>query len=225
MQCCCAEPEKEEMKILDTNLLGEVQPVLPASGREQQQVQEETASSAPAKFNVTVERTENSFFGMDLSAAGPVLMVSTIADPKSLIGSWNSTCASNLQVAQYDRLVTVNGFEGATGKETLAMLKSSKGQIVLVFERPNIFEADIKKSGGQTLGLTLSPGPNFLLVNDVQGGPVQEYNASVQPRLQIQSGARVISVGGHTGTGKELLSMIEAMSDTTKIKVATWNLS
>lgn len=223
--CCCADQETEELKLLDTNLLGEVQPVIPVQGKEQQQVQEETVTSAPAQFNVTVEREGESFFGMDLSAAGPVLMVSAVADPKSLIGCWNSTCASHLQVVQYDRLVTVNGFAGGNGKETLALLKGSKGQIVLAFERANIFEADINISEGQKLGLKFSAGPNFLLIIDVQDGSVQEYNASAQPPLQIQPGARVISVGGRTGTGKELMSAIDAMTGTAKIQIASWNIS
>lgn len=225
-QCCCAEGPNDGGGGLPEDMLAEAQSAMTQPGKEdkEQALNEVNGESWPVRFHVNVERNSKSFLGMDLSAAGPVLMVSSIAAGESLIGAWNKNCADAVKtVDKFDRLVSVNGFSGAKGKDTLDKLKVSMGQLVLVFERPNIFDQEFEVSKGEGLGLALSPGPTFILINSVQEGPVQRHNATAPKEQQIKLGSRVLEVNGQKGSGQELFNLARGVTGTNKLKFVTWS--
>lgn len=219
-QCCCAEGEHVDMKLPE----------------EMWSVTEENSVSAAVpqgkeekpkevmQFHVSVERTGDTPLGMDLSSAGPVLMVSSIAHENTLIGAWNNTCEKSQRVDRLDRLVSVNGFSGAKAKDTLDKLKVSKGQLVLVFERPYLFEAVFEVADGEGLGLAMSAGPNFILINSAQeGGPVQKHNAVAPDEQKIKFGTRILEVNGQTGTGPELTRLARSVTGKATLKFVNWS--
>eukprot|EP00930_Biecheleria_cincta_P091361 TRINITY_DN80910_c0_g1_i1.p1 TRINITY_DN80910_c0_g1~~TRINITY_DN80910_c0_g1_i1.p1 ORF type:complete len:228 (-),score=59.09 TRINITY_DN80910_c0_g1_i1:95-778(-) len=224
-QCCCAEAEPKEMHFSE-EFFNEAQSVMPALGKEDHEEAlsvKEDGSSWPVRFHVNVERTTTSFLGMDLSAAGPVLMVSSIAATESLIGAWNVSCDTTQRVDKYDRLVSVNGYMGAKGKDTLEKLKVSQGQLVLVFERPSVFEVEFEVSKAEELGLVVSTGPSFILISSVEEGLVQQHNTRAPKEQQIKLGTRVLEVNGQPGSGANLESLVKALAGKTKLKFVTWS--
>lgn len=238
-QCCCCADDIRQPD--DTFLVEDIwsvtergpSAVMPLGKEDQEKAPNEATVNGdpgPRRFHVNVERTDKSVLGMDLSSAGPVLMVNSIAHGATLISVWNKICEKSQRVERFDRLVSVNGFSGARGKDTLDKLKVCTGQLVLVFERPSWFEAEFEVLDGEELGLAMSPGPDFILIHRVQEGPVEEHNANIKKSSgapgcwrQMKFGTRVVEVNGQTGTGSELTRLARAAAGKTSIKFINWS--
>jgi len=183
------------------------------------------SADEPSNFTISVERAPGSFLGIDLVAAGKVCMVDNVTPNDSLVGEWNRTCANNVQVRKYDRLLKVNGRVSEKGKDALDAIKESQGNVTIDFQRPNILEVRLPSGTGQSLGLRLKAGPNFLLVTSIDEGSAQVYNSGVEPRQQIKASSRILTVNGKTISGDELMKEIKRSADASEVlemKVLTW---
>lgn len=178
---------------------------------------------AEEPFFVTLERLPTSIFGVDLSAAGKFCMVNSVSDPPSLVGSWNAAAEEPLRVRRLDRLLGINGFSSDKGKEILEKLRDAKGQVVLEFGRPTVFEVEVNLATSNGLGLGLKTGPSFLMVSSIEDGLVHEYNARVATRHQVKLSSRILAINGKSGKGDELLAVLKEASGPLKLSVVYWN--
>eukprot|EP00930_Biecheleria_cincta_P085331 TRINITY_DN74725_c0_g1_i1.p1 TRINITY_DN74725_c0_g1~~TRINITY_DN74725_c0_g1_i1.p1 ORF type:complete len:237 (+),score=51.59 TRINITY_DN74725_c0_g1_i1:28-738(+) len=232
--CCCAEDlNQEQMITIKQDLvMPEEAPVIAhpvISGKTAPAAPEDPpqgSADEPNHFTVTVDRAPGTFLGIDLVAAGKVCMVDNITENDSLVGEWNRTCDSSAQVRRYDRLCKVDGRLSEKGKDALDAIKACQGKVTIEFERPNILEVRLPTGKGQSLGLRLKAGPNFLLVTNVDEGSVKVYNSGVDQSQQIKASSRIMTVNGKTVSGEELMKEIQRSADALEVvelKVLTWS--
>lgn len=157
-------------------------------------------------FTVMVQKEEGCALGVNLIAAGSVLMVHDDAiDPEGLLGLWNASCIDDLKVARYDRLLQINEYRTTNTHELVDRVKTCEGMIELTFEKPSI--RWVKLSGGHSLGLSLKYGPDFAEVIAVQEWFAQKYNAGLSPPQRIKPSSKIVEIDGQRGTGKQLLDL------------------
>mmetsp|Transcript_60606 Transcript_60606/g.113203 ORF Transcript_60606/g.113203 Transcript_60606/m.113203 type:complete len:210 (+) Transcript_60606:73-702(+) len=174
----------------------------------------------PDTFDVFLNRTPGTYFGVDLSSAGKACVVTSVTTD-GLIADWNNTCPSELKVQKYDRLLKVNGSASEKSKEVLDMLKATHNKMVLTFQRGTISEVKIQR-GALNLGMHLKDGPHFLLVLGVEDGVVKDYNKYVPLERQIQQSDRIIGVDGFEGVGAALMEKVRNAGEEVSLKVLSW---
>eukprot|EP00931_Biecheleriopsis_adriatica_P097942 TRINITY_DN71827_c0_g1_i1.p1 TRINITY_DN71827_c0_g1~~TRINITY_DN71827_c0_g1_i1.p1 ORF type:complete len:282 (-),score=47.42 TRINITY_DN71827_c0_g1_i1:100-903(-) len=184
---------------------------------------EETAAG-PVLFDVVVLRDAEPTFGINLSLADQVCMVADITDG-TLIGKWNETCDPAHKVKRGDRVFALNK-RCYKAKDVPNSLKIATGKITVTFQRPRRNKVTLH-TGGQSLGISLREGPDFLLVFDIFAGVVAEYNKSVcdRPGTQLRKSSRITSVDGVKGTGEDLMKLIRSGADAKEertLEFITW---
>eukprot|EP00931_Biecheleriopsis_adriatica_P109403 TRINITY_DN83666_c0_g1_i1.p1 TRINITY_DN83666_c0_g1~~TRINITY_DN83666_c0_g1_i1.p1 ORF type:complete len:239 (+),score=52.65 TRINITY_DN83666_c0_g1_i1:68-784(+) len=222
MFSCCCSAEKEEdalvvpLDVKINHLSAEYEPVTEKESKEAPEElppwHPEVSPQVPERLkpvvlDIVVLRKPAQPFGMDLSASGSVCVVNTI--PRDgVVGEHNASASPDLQVRQYDRLLSVNGDAPSKGKEILELLKVATGDIALRFQRPVMTKAILKKDARGSLGVMLKEGPNFLLVTRVVEGPVEEYNATVSADQALVVSSRIFRVNGASGGGEALMKLV-----------------
>eukprot|EP00930_Biecheleria_cincta_P087825 TRINITY_DN77061_c0_g1_i1.p1 TRINITY_DN77061_c0_g1~~TRINITY_DN77061_c0_g1_i1.p1 ORF type:complete len:314 (-),score=58.31 TRINITY_DN77061_c0_g1_i1:154-1071(-) len=213
----------------------ETKKVKPAAGKTKAiRPAAEGAKAAPASdrsgptdaritFTVSFDRSATSVFGVDISAAGKFCVVNGVTDGDSLVGSWNASVEADRRVKTQDRLLGINGYTSEKGKDLLDKLKGARGNLVLEFQRPTLFEVALTPAPKVGLGLGLKAGPSFLMVTSIDVGPAKEYNSCAAPQQEIKISSRVLAINGKAGTGDELMSCLTSASGPLKLDMVYWS--
>eukprot|EP00930_Biecheleria_cincta_P015674 TRINITY_DN12994_c0_g1_i1.p1 TRINITY_DN12994_c0_g1~~TRINITY_DN12994_c0_g1_i1.p1 ORF type:complete len:226 (-),score=32.32 TRINITY_DN12994_c0_g1_i1:157-834(-) len=222
-ECCCADKKDDSMITLKLDMAFNSEVVLDVDTQQMDKQQQEAEDEF--RFSVTVDRAPDSFFGIDLSAAGAVCMVNEVTNTNSLIGAWNQSVEPARHVAKNDRVVSVNGQSSDKAKDLLDILKSSHGLLHLEFERPEIIEAELHPGTEQACVFTMKKGPTFLLITGVDETAFEVHNPDADPRHVFQSSSRVVEVNGIRGSGDELIEEYRkgtSRSEAVTLRVLTW---
>mmetsp|Transcript_106815 Transcript_106815/g.297355 ORF Transcript_106815/g.297355 Transcript_106815/m.297355 type:complete len:354 (-) Transcript_106815:140-1201(-) len=141
------------------------------------------------------------------------LQLETLGDATELIGrvgdgalaAYNETAKEHETVRPGDVIIEVNG---KTHEEMFDELRHAAELEILIARPTAKFQVQIVKN--QTLGVKLKYYENgpFLVLSEINEGPIQEWNAANQDQ-EVKIDDRILSVNGTTGTSEELLKLVE----------------
>mmetsp|Transcript_97551 Transcript_97551/g.259121 ORF Transcript_97551/g.259121 Transcript_97551/m.259121 type:complete len:228 (-) Transcript_97551:193-876(-) len=155
-------------------------------------------------FKITVDRGDNfKKLGISMYDGIPELagVVTELAENSLMEGT---------RIRKFDRLVAMNGKRAMEADRLMKVMKHHQ-IIEMLVKRPKLYAFKIRKEDQFGLGLQLgySEVDQFLLIQNINAGPVKKLNTQYKDR-EIREYDAIVSVNGMTGTADDLISEMEA---------------
>lgn len=164
------------------------------------------------EFLISLERLKGgrvlgvSFDALDRSALRVAGLAEDVASAGSLVGEYNASAPSNLQLSAGDYIMEVNGIREDIG-QMVAELRT-KDKLDIVVRRPQEFMVTLQRSR-QPLGMFLhySDESKALVIGEVADGAVKDWNLSRDDK-QVLKRDRIVAVNGVSSNVGEMLKAL-----------------
>ncbi|CAE8584286.1 unnamed protein product [Polarella glacialis] len=223
---CCADDKHPRLdrKLLEDSELVEQ---FPSNDRSLLKLRPWRTESSPT-FDVTLDCSKGKHglgLQLDLSDSNVCVVVSVL--PEGHVDIWNRGHPTNCRVKAMDRLVAVNGQTGNTHMLIQRLKGTLKPILVeLTFEHPRLIQIEIPcRSPGQILGLALKGkgDSQSLIISNVLGGVVHQYNETVDPESRVKRSDRVVAVNGQEASPSELIKLLRGSEEKDiAVTLMTW---
>lgn len=166
--------------------------------------------------NVIFEKARGSHVGFQLDAIDPeVLMVDSILDSGLAVehNSLVSSAGEGHLIAEGDRILEVNGISATVEMQNMLEKASDQDQLKITFETCIVKQISLNKEHDlRTLNVDVyaNPDSNYLAIKSIaEPGLAASWNAANPDRL-IRAHEKIALVDGLSGTGLDLVKLIEA---------------